>query len=59
LNLKANNGETALIMALKRHNSEIFKILILASADVNLKCKQGFTQLINSVNDSKFGNIVD
>ena len=64
VNVKDNNGTTALMYAVYYGNTEIVKTLIAAGADVNAKDNNGFTTLISAANEgnteivrAKYGEI--
>jgi ankyrin repeat protein len=49
LNIKDNNGNTALMVAIENKNEKIIKMLINSGADLNIQNNEGFTVLMYSL----------
>ncbi len=56
LNIRGNNGITALMIACDREHIEIVKLLIAAGADLNAKDDDGFTALM--IADKEIGKLL-
>jgi ankyrin repeat protein len=50
VDIQNNNGDTALVWAVVKHNIEIIKLLLEAGANVNLQYNKGETVLMIAVN---------